>query len=315
MKHIFISHAGDDKVIAKTLHDDLRNVGHDVKIDLKELTFGDDTIDFMNEAIANAHTVVILYSKHTQKAKWQRLEINAAVWNQTAQAGGKVIVLKLDETALPPLLGPRLYGSLQESDYQNTLKKLCQDITARLWIVYSEPEEYEIDGNLPLSFGISRVEQIAGFSASPDASRPLHVAMFLGYEGDRAFATFELLQPKKTTLMIPDPPFRASWQGRTEQQNRNLLALVDQTSIVKVDSLDPDSSFNILEQTLGPVSARSDFARALCPLGTKPQIVGAYKYLRVATDPPAVIYTGALRHNHSFYSRGVGNSWLIHRPS
>src|SRR5262249_3108390 len=94
----------------------------------------------------------------------------------------------------------------------------------RLWIVYSEPEEYEIDGHLPLSFGISRVEQIAGFSASPDASRPLHVAMFLGYEGDRAFATHELLQPKRTTLIIPDPPFRETWRGRTEQQNQNLLS-------------------------------------------------------------------------------------------
>lgn len=185
----------------------------------------------------------------------------------------------------------------------------------RLWIVYSEPHEYEIDGHLPLSFGISRVEQIAGFPASPDASRPLHVAMFLGYEGDRAFATYELLQPRKTTLIIPDPPFRAEWRGRTEQQNHILLALVEQASVVKADSLDPDSSFETLAQTLGLPDLRSEFARAICPLGTKPQIVGAYKYLRLAIDPPAVIYTGALRHNHSFYSRGVGNSWLIHKPS
>ena len=185
----------------------------------------------------------------------------------------------------------------------------------RLWIVYTEPEEYEIDGHLPLSFGISRIEQIAGFSASPDASRPLHVAMFLGYEGDRAFATYELLQPRKTTLIIPDPPFRAEWRGRTEQQNHNLLSLVEGASVVKADSLDPDDSLTTLERTLGLPTVRSEFARAICPLGTKPQIVGAYKYLRLATDPPAVIYTGALRHNHSFYSRGVGTSWLIHKPS
>lgn len=131
MQHIFISHAGRDSLVATRLHDDLRNCGHDVRIDLKELTLGDDTIDFMNDAIANAHTVIILYSQHTPNAKWQRLEINAAVWNQTAQSGGKVIVLKVDDTNLPPLLGPRMYGSLVDDQYHSTLKKLCTEITSQ----------------------------------------------------------------------------------------------------------------------------------------------------------------------------------------
>lgn len=189
------------------------------------------------------------------------------------------------------------------------------DCWERLWVVYTEPEEYEIEGQLPLSFGVSRVEQLAGFSASPDPSRPLHVVMFLGYEGDRAYATYELLQPRRTTLIIPDPPFRESWRGRTEQLNENLLSVVGGASLLKADALDPESSYAILEDAFGPVDSRSEFSRALCPLGTKPQMLGAYMYLRRSFDPPAVIYTGALRHNHSYYSRGVGNSWLIHRPS
>jgi len=98
MKHVFISHAGRDTAEAQRLSDELRNVGHDVQIDLRELKLGDDTIQFMSDAIADAHTVVILFSKNTPKAKWQKLEINAAVWNETAQDGGKVIVLKLDDT-------------------------------------------------------------------------------------------------------------------------------------------------------------------------------------------------------------------------
>jgi hypothetical protein len=96
----------------------------------------------------------------------------------------------------------------------------------RLWIVYSEPDEYEIEGHLPLSFGVSCVLQLPGFSSSPNPSRPLHAVMFLGYEGDRAFATYELLQPQTTTVVIPDPPFRQCWKGRTEAQNKNLLAAV-----------------------------------------------------------------------------------------
>jgi hypothetical protein len=128
MKHIFISHAGKDSSIAKRLYDDLCNVGHDVRIDLHELTLGDDTIEFMNTAIADAHTVVIIFSQHTLQAKWQKLEISAAVWNETAQEGGKVIVLKIDESPLPPLLGPKMFGSLQEDKYRETLQKLCDAI-------------------------------------------------------------------------------------------------------------------------------------------------------------------------------------------
>lgn len=185
----------------------------------------------------------------------------------------------------------------------------------RLWILYSEPEEYEIEGHLPLSFGISCVEQVPGFPASPDPSRPLHVAMFLGYEGDRAFATYELLQAKKTTLVVPHPPFRQSWTGRTEALNRDLLSVLGESAVVKADSLDPESSLSVLSGIFGPIDARSDVSRAICPLGTKPQVVGSYMYLRQAIDPPAVIYTGSVRHNHSYYSRGVGSSWLINRPN
>src|SRR5262249_44425063 len=126
MKHVFLSHAGKDSAVANRLYGDLRNVGHDVRIDLHELTLGDDTIDFMNDEIANAHTVVILFSKNTPAAKWQRLEINAAVWNEVAQEGGKVIVLKIDDCQLPPLLGPKMFGSLRDDKYQETLQKLCE---------------------------------------------------------------------------------------------------------------------------------------------------------------------------------------------
>ena len=184
----------------------------------------------------------------------------------------------------------------------------------RLWLLYTEPGDYEIEGHLALSFGISSIEQVPGFPASPDPSRPLHLAMFLGYEGDRAFATYELLQAQKTTLIIPHPPFKPSWAGRTEKFNQDLLAVVGDSTLLKADALDPSSSFSVLVNAFGDMKNRSEFSRAVCPLGTKPQVVGIYTYLRQAIDPPAIIYTGSLRHNHSYYSHGVGPTWLIHQP-
>ena len=128
MKHIFISHAGRDSEIAKRLHDDLKMVGHDVCIDLEELKFGDDTIDFMNKAIMDSHTVIIIYSENTRNAAWQKLEINAAVWRRVSH-GGTLIVLTLGSVELPPVLGPGKYASLDDDRYQDTVQKLCSYIT------------------------------------------------------------------------------------------------------------------------------------------------------------------------------------------
>ena len=176
----------------------------------------------------------------------------------------------------------------------------------RLWIVYTEPRRYEIERNIPLSFGVSSVSSLPGYIPHSNPSQPLHVVIFLGYEGDRAFATYDILQPVKTTVIVPHPPFRPEWEGRTEAYNRNLLAaLDDEVSIERADSLDPSSSTATLTSILGTPSSRPELSRALCPLGTKPQTLGAYNYLRECVDPPAVVYSRVLRHSR-YYSSGIG---------
>ena len=110
IKKVFISHAGKDADVATTLAQHLKNAGHDAKVDTIDLTLGDNTIKYMNEGIANAAAVIILFSKHTPTADWQKLEIDAAVWNEVAQDGGTCIVVSLDDTPLPPVLGQKKYG-------------------------------------------------------------------------------------------------------------------------------------------------------------------------------------------------------------
>ncbi|WP_437225977.1 toll/interleukin-1 receptor domain-containing protein [Planctomicrobium sp. SH661] len=131
LKHIFVSHAGPDRALADQLAADLRDAGHETKVDTRELKLGDDSIDFMNEAIADAHTVIILYSQHTPKARWQMLEINASLWNEVAQDGGTCILVRLDDTAVPPLLGPKVYGKLEATSglpYQKLIEDLCRAV-------------------------------------------------------------------------------------------------------------------------------------------------------------------------------------------
>ena len=114
----------------------------------------------------------------------------------------------------------------------------------------------------------------------------------------------------KTTLVIADPPYRQEWAGRTENFNRDLLVLAGEAAVLKVDAIDPEATRSTLANALGQ-TGRSEFARIVCPLGTKPQTLGVYNYIRNADDSPAVVYAGPLRHNHSYYSRGLGETWML----
>jgi hypothetical protein len=181
----------------------------------------------------------------------------------------------------------------------------------KLWIVYSEPEDYDVSKYIPLSFGLSSLQQIPGFSACPDLSRPLHLVLFLGYEGDRALAAYDLVQPMQTTLVIPHPPFRPSWVGRTERFNADLLAVVGDALTLMVDAVDPSATHSALINIFGGTAIRGQYAKVICPIGTKPQTLGIYCYLRECADPPAIIYASPLRHNHSFFSHGIGETWIL----
>lgn len=128
MLRIFISYASPDASIAQRLYDDLKNTGHEVVVDLHSARMGDDLIEFMNSSIADADVILVLYSKATRSAKWQREELHAAVWQETDQEGARVIVLKIDDEPLPPLLAKRLCGSLKGNNYHATFAKLCSEL-------------------------------------------------------------------------------------------------------------------------------------------------------------------------------------------
>ena len=82
----------------------LRNAGHATKVDLFDLGLGDDAIAFMNRGIAEAHTVIILFSVHSASPKWQQLEINSAIWSEVERTGGRCIVVRLDDTPVAAIL-------------------------------------------------------------------------------------------------------------------------------------------------------------------------------------------------------------------
>lgn len=185
------------------------------------------------------------------------------------------------------------------------------ELWARTTVVYVEPEEYEIDSFIPLSFGVRSFEEIPGFPATPDPSRPLHAVIFLGFEGDRALATYELVEPVRTSLLLSSPSSQDHWETLAQEFNRDLISLVGAGAFYKVDPVDPEDTLHVLRSILGPEEERGDWSTLLCPLGTKAQALGCFEYVKRSNDPPAFMYTGPMRHNHEFFSRGIGNAWII----
>jgi hypothetical protein len=119
----------------------------------------------------------------------------------------------------------------------------------------------------------------------------------------------------QTTLVIPHPPYKPSWAGRTESFNADLLAIIGEGLTEKVDSIDPDGVRQALVKIFGDESKRGQHAKIVCPLGTKPQTLGIYSYVRTCSDPPAIVYASPLRHNHEFFSHGFGSTWVLKQAS
>lgn len=196
------------------------------------------------------------------------------------------------------------------------LLMLCQwlddkEYWHRLLVVYTEPSDYDVSEHIPLSFGISSYRQIPGLAACPDLSRSIHLFLQLGYEGDRAMAVYEYIQPMITTLAVPTPPYYSSWEGKTERLNSDLIRMVGEDRLVALESLDSEKVMQELVSRFGGFGDHNDQARVIAPLGTKPQALGAYMYARQCVDRPAIIYASPLRHNHRFYSHGIGRSWIV----
>lgn len=188
-------------------------------------------------------------------------------------------------------------------------------LDTQLSVVYSEPEDYDAEVDLPLSFGVASLQAVPGFSGLADCSRPLRMVVLLGFEGERALAAYELLQPIHTVALVGDPPYRASWKGRAEKLNAALLERLRPEDVGSIDCVDPEKVAAELTLRLDTPDVLSDCVQVICPLGTKPQALGVFLYTRSATDSPAILYLSPLRHNELFYSHGIGPTWLIYQKA
>lgn len=185
--------------------------------------------------------------------------------------------------------------------------------SVRLRILYTEPEDYNVvTSRDELVLGLDRITTVPTFEANYDPQKGLTLILFLGYEGDRALAVWENLEPNRTIAVVPKPAFRPGWEGRTEDVNSALLAALDTQDIHFADSLDPSSSVNLLLDLLQSMSGnKSNWY--IATLGTKLQTVGVYYFIAQNRKNIASIIDVRVHGTKLEYlSFGIGPTWVVH---
>jgi hypothetical protein len=184
-------------------------------------------------------------------------------------------------------------------------------------LVYSEPKDYALELDSPLTTGVRPVTPVPGFTSVTSPSRPLLLVLILGYDGDRAMATYQHVDPNELVLVVPRPAYWPEWDGRTEAMNQPILAQAGKTAVFYADARAPSDMTRCLEALLGHggVYDLNEWNCRISPLGPKPQAVGLYRFWREHRHSMSVLYAPPLTHNTAYESTGVGRTWCLQEPT
>lgn len=180
----------------------------------------------------------------------------------------------------------------------------------KLRIFYTEPKEYITDLYLPMSSGLRDIRNLKGYISKHSTALKKLLIIFLGYEGDRSLSIFENEDPDEVILVAANPPYRKEWVNKTETMNKILIRSVGRKKVIDMDSKNPFDVLNKLTKLLETYPI-SEWRWSIVPIGTKPQTLGIYYFWRSNPYICSIIYASPLRHNHRFYSTGVGKTWLL----
>jgi len=273
-----------------------------------------------------ANTVLLLtYTDHESNKRKENID----EMKQRLQKVGEIVEFVIDEGKPIPAL-KEVIQIIEKYSVQKMKPRITLDISTVIkWhllillkaldqndkcgevrFLYTEPEDYVTDLFQPLSFGIHQIFPVPTYSGRYDFSRDVLLILLLGYEGDRALALLEEMEPADCLLLIAKPAYHKEWEGRTEEMNKGIINIVGKSRIQYVDSRNPQK----VSQQLYSVLSKSKYLKynhVISPLGTKPQTLGLYLYISTNPANSMIIYGSPLKRNDPFYSQGIGRSWAL----
>lgn len=141
---IFICHAGPDADLATRLCDDLKNAGHHVIVDTKELPPGGKIFEFMNDSIEAADHILIIESPATRDARFQQAEKSASVMMDITNDENRCVFIRIKGAPLRPLESTKRYINLDDPEDQSQYKSCLREIESMIEFNSDKPDITQI---------------------------------------------------------------------------------------------------------------------------------------------------------------------------
>ncbi|HEX6707610.1 MAG TPA: TIR domain-containing protein [Albitalea sp.] len=107
--HVFVSYRSTDRAWATSLVTRLEGAGLRVFMDQRELKAGDYLAAQLESGLQRSRAAVVLVSKGWLESPWCQQEANVLIQRAVEDKDFKLIPLRLDDSAMPPLLNSRLW--------------------------------------------------------------------------------------------------------------------------------------------------------------------------------------------------------------
>jgi len=111
MSSVFFSYASEDRPRLSPFVSAFQGAHIDVLVDYNQMGAGRSIPEGINSMIEQASGAILFFSNHYAIKPWTKEEQNALQFRSVERADYKLVVVRLDETELPPLLAHRLWKS------------------------------------------------------------------------------------------------------------------------------------------------------------------------------------------------------------
>ncbi|MCA9317532.1 MAG: toll/interleukin-1 receptor domain-containing protein [Planctomycetes bacterium] len=106
---VFLSHTHHDKAVVRPLAAALQLLGANVWFDEWRIRPGDSIPGAIDAGLREFDVFMLAWSRHAANSMWVRTEMNAAIARIMATASLRLVPLRLDDEALPAIIGDLMY--------------------------------------------------------------------------------------------------------------------------------------------------------------------------------------------------------------
>jgi len=124
MASVFVSHRGADIQAAERLAAELRRCGHEVWLDIWNISVGDSIVGRINDGLNDSAYLLLCYSAEGTLAPWINREWMSALARQLNGEPVKLLPVRLTGGAPPSILADLKYADLT-TNWTDGINELC----------------------------------------------------------------------------------------------------------------------------------------------------------------------------------------------